>query len=128
MIEETLRLHPTATFFGKLTGEDLVTSNYRIPKDTEILVYAIYNYYVDPLSWYMFSSHRIFRIVIQNTLKIHYNSIKVGLKLDRKSILRQDIYMSSLYNKSIHFVDPVLMCTCLLGSVTDHALDALLQW
>ena len=75
----------------------------------------------------MFSSHRIFHIVILNTLKIHCNSIKVDLKLVRKGILPQDI-LPSVYNKSIHFVDPVLMCTCLLGSVTDRALDAHLQW
>ena len=33
-----MRLHPTATMFAKLTGEDVVTNDYRIPKNTKVIV------------------------------------------------------------------------------------------
>ncbi len=38
IIEETLRLHPTVSVIAKITGEDVITNDYRIPKNTRVMV------------------------------------------------------------------------------------------
>ena len=33
-----MRIHPSVSMFQKITGEDVITNDYRIPKNTRVFV------------------------------------------------------------------------------------------
>ncbi len=74
-----MRIHPSVSMFQKITGEDVITNDYRIPKNTRVFVCSAWLHYNDiviikkQISWLFWPIHCAYII----TAKIVFNAAAI---------------------------------------------------